>query len=243
MRHSTAISIVLVEVDSGASPDELANEARAHSIQLARDFGPIWNVTASCRVQTPDHPLQDWEWPHYMHDEPTKTDPNGALAYHDRMPDGRPVSNTFRGLTKRYGDAPSQSAGHENLEMIIDEMLNEGCQDENGTWWAKEVCDPCEQIGYEIECVMMTDFVRPEWFARSKLGEPSYNFLGTIDQPFGVLDGGYAQKFDPQSGWQQVGMMRGARSELARLGLSRGSKRRLLQCVARNRTVSGEIIA
>jgi hypothetical protein len=73
-----------------------------------------------------------------------------------------------------------------------------------------------DQYGYEIGGVLVSDFVTPNWFGHQ-------HAVGSIDlqkhatKAFEVLTGGYAQKFDPQKGWQQV---TGAKAA----GTIRGSK-------------------
>ena len=49
----------------------------------------------------------------------------------------------------------------------------------------------------------MTDFVTPNWFGHQH-AQNQIDFKGHAAAAFEVLSGGYAQKFDPQLGWQQV---------------------------------------
>jgi hypothetical protein len=49
----------------------------------------------------------------------------------------------------------------------------------------------------------VTDFVTPNWFAHAHAQAP-IDLKDHASTPFQVLSGGYAQKWDPQSGWQQV---------------------------------------
>jgi hypothetical protein len=99
--------------------------------------------------------------------------------------------------------------------MAVDPTINLSAQDRQGTFWAYEICDPVEadRYGYEIDGVLVTDFVTPAWFgfqnAAGKL-----DFQSQAQQAFTVLPGGYAQKFEG-NGWQQVN---GAEAQMRRTG-------------------------
>lgn len=89
--------------------------------------------------------------------------------------------------------------------MAVDPWLNSAYQDPQGTFWAGEVCDPVEadEYGYQINGVLVTDFVTPCWFA-PKNAQGAIDLQGHAQSQFQVLSGGYAQKYDSQNGWQQV---------------------------------------
>src|SRR5205823_412273 len=71
--------------------------------------------------------------------------------------------------------------------------------------WAGEICDPVEsdQYGYQIKGILVTDFVTPNWYGHQH-AHGSIDLKGHSHKAFEVLDGGYAQKFDPKTGWVQV---------------------------------------
>jgi hypothetical protein len=50
---------------------------------------------------------------------------------------------------------------------------------------------------------LVTDFVTPTWFGHQH-AQGAIDFKGHARAAFEVLTGGYAQKFDPTQGWQQV---------------------------------------
>jgi hypothetical protein len=49
----------------------------------------------------------------------------------------------------------------------------------------------------------VTDFVTPNWFGHKDARGP-VDQTGRAQSAFQLLSGGYAQKWDPQAGWQQV---------------------------------------
>jgi hypothetical protein len=88
--------------------------------------------------------------------------------------------------------------------MAVDPWLNLVYQDAAGVFWAGEVCAPVadDQYGYEIGGILVTDFVTPNWFAPDATS--NIDLKGHANKAFEVLNGGYAQKFTPELGWQQV---------------------------------------
>ena len=58
-------------------------------------------------------------------------------------------------------------------------------------------------LGFYIKGILVTDFVTPAWYGYKHAHGP-IDFKGHSHKAFEVLDGGYAQKFDPNGGWVQV---------------------------------------
>jgi hypothetical protein len=133
------------------------------------------------------------------------SDQANALAYHDLTNEGLPISKVFVKTIQADKASVSVGASHEICEMAVDPWLNSAYQDPACTFWAGEICDPVEddQYGYDVGGVRLTDFVTPHWFGHK-------NAVGDIDlqrhaaRAFEVLAGGYAQKFDPNTGGVQV---------------------------------------
>jgi hypothetical protein len=152
------------------------------------------------------------------------SDQASALAYHDLTDEGLPISKVFVKTILADNGSVSVGATHEICEMAVDPWLNSAYQDLQGTFWAGEVCDPVEdpQYGYEIGGVLVTDFVTPNWFGhRNAMGDIDYR--KQAHAPFEVLTGGYAQKWDPQQGWQQI---TGARAQKAKRAKAQVGSRR-----------------
>jgi hypothetical protein len=91
------------------------------------------------------------------------------------------------------------------MEMGVDPWLNSAYQDQNGIFWAGEVADPVEsdQYGSTLNGVLVTDFATPSWFGHQYSKAP-FSVYGHAKSAFAVLPGGYAQKFDPATGWVMV---------------------------------------
>jgi len=171
--------------------------------QWNRDLRPIWGVDEATFVFVPkgQAPAAGTWWVVFL----DNSDQADALAYHDLTNEGLPISKVFVKTILADKTSVSVGATHEICEMAVDPWLNSAYQDPRGVFWAGEVCDPVEddQYGYEINGVLVTDFVTPNWFAHQH-AQGAIDFQGHSRAAFEVLSGGYAQKFDPQKGWVQI---------------------------------------
>jgi hypothetical protein len=175
----------------------------AFSAQWNTDLNAAWGVGAAQFTFTPRSttPAAGAWWVVFLDD----SDQAGALAYHDLTNEGLPISKIFVKSIQADKASLSVGASHEICEMAVDPWLNSAYQDSQGVFWAGEVCDPVEdnQYGYSIDGVLVTDFVTPNWFGHKDAQGPT-DQQGKTKSDFEVLTGGYAQKWDPQKGWQQV---------------------------------------
>lgn len=139
-----------------------------------------------------------------------------ATGVHDLTPDGFPIAKVFAGYVLEEHASVSVAASHELCEMAVDPWLNSAYQDPKGIFWAGEICDPVEadNYGYKIGDILVADFVTPNWFGRQR-SQCSLDFKGHVSKAFQVPTGGYAQKYDPQHGWQQIIGPQAKRSRMA----------------------------
>lgn len=175
----------------------------AFTQQWNKDLNDIWGVGGAQFTFTPKAtaPAAGSWWVVFLDD----SDQANALAYHDLTTEGLPISKVFVKTIQADNASVSVGASHEICEMAVDPWLNSAYQDQQGIFWAGEVCDPVEddQYGYTLNGILVSDFVTPNWF-----GHEYAQGLNDLQQhtmsAFEVLSGGYAQKFDPQQGWQQI---------------------------------------
>jgi hypothetical protein len=217
-------TIAIINESTIQSDDDLKIWAPAFEKQWNNDLRTIWGVDQANFVIVPKGtapPDGSW-WCVFLDD----SDQAGALAYHDLTNDGLPLSKVF--VKSILDDKASVSVGatHELCEMAVDPWLNSAYQDESGVFWAGEVCDPVESdgYGYEIDGVLVSDFVTPNWFGHQHF-QTQIDLKNHAQRPFEVLSGGYAQKFDPQSGWQQITGQLAARTSKMAVNPSEGSRR------------------
>jgi hypothetical protein len=196
-------SIVVINESTAAADGDIQAMIPAFSQQWNQDLRPVWGVDEATFAFLPktQAPAAGAWWVVFL----DNSDQAKALAYHDLTNEGLPISKVFVKSIQADGASLSVGATHEICEMAVDPWLNSAYQDPQGVFWAGEVCDPVEddKYGYEIGGVLVTDFVTPNWFAHAHAGG-QIDLEDHANAPFQVLTGGYAQKFDPGKGWEQV---------------------------------------
>lgn len=82
---------------------------------------------------------------------------------------------------------------HEVLEMAVDPTTQRQTYISRASQYPimVEVCDAVEDDTYRIEGVLVSDFVNPRWFRFSNVDFMNYDFLGRVNHPFQVHQGGY----------------------------------------------------
>ena len=197
------LQIAVINESTAISDADVKKMVPAFGSQWNKDLNSVWGVGDAAFTFSANKtaPASGSWWVVFLDD----SDQASALAYHDLTNEGLPIAKVF--VKTILADKASLSVGatHEICEMAVDPWLNGAYQDIQGTFWAGEVCDPVEdtQYGYDIGGVLVTDFVTPSWFGHERAKGP-IDFKGHAHAAFQVLTGGYAQKFDPQKGWQQV---------------------------------------
>jgi hypothetical protein len=198
-----AIQIAVINESTAIGDADVQAMLPAFSQQWNSDLEPIWGVGEANfsfvpKDQTPS--AGTW-WLVFLDD----SDQAGALAYHDLTDEGLPISKVFVKTLLADNASVSVGATHELCEMAVDPWLNGAFQDQQGVFWAGEVCDPVEddQYGYKIGAILVTDFITPNWFAHQH-AQAQIDYQDHAHAQFEVLTRGYAQKFDPQQGWVQV---------------------------------------
>jgi hypothetical protein len=187
--------VALVSDDSEISLSDLTTVAAALQKQVARDFGPIWNVRANVGAfaKLEDMPLD--YWPIIIR---SKLDRAGAAGYHEDDL-GEPCSLVL--LTDDW----SVTASHEMLEMLADPwgrhlVAGPSPQDpDRRVKFLVEVCDPCSNESYQVDGIAVSDFYTPNYFDPVSTSQVRYSFNGTLTAPRQVLEGGYLAWHDPAS--------------------------------------------
>ena len=218
------LQIAVINESSTTQDEELQTFIPSFEKQWNSDLFGIWPVPPSqfSFVAKGNTPSADMWWLVFLDD----SDQANALAYHDLTNDGLPISKVFVATLQSEKASLSVGATHELCEMAVDPWLNSAYQDAQHTFWASEICDPVEgdQYGYNINNVLVTDFVTPAWFSH-KNAQGALDFQGHIKSQFEVLSAGYAQTWNPQqSGWQQVNGDRALLSAMT-AAAPRGSRR------------------
>jgi hypothetical protein len=191
------------------SASDLTKVAAALSKQILKDFGPIWEVSATIDsfLTLEDVPID--YWPIIV-----QRDVEGVDGYHEDE-HGQPFA-----LVEFSPDWPL-TASHECLEMLADPFgrrLRAGNVPDQAiaagvkpgkVQFLLEVCDPSESaaFAYQINGVAVSDFYTPHYFDPVRAPDVRYSFTGAITAPRQVLDGGYLTWRDPiAKHWMQLRM-------------------------------------
>lgn len=202
------INISVINASTVLTDNDVQAAIPALQTQVSRDFAPAWRADATLTfVPKGDQPQPGTWWLSVL----DNSDQAGALGYHDLTPDGLPLGKAFAGSDKQYGFQWTVTLSHELLEMLADPDMNLTVFDQpsatTGRLYAYEICDPCEadQYGYDINGVLVSDFVHPAWFQSSRTAA-QYDQAGRIKSPLELLPGGYISVFDVTAGtgWTQL---------------------------------------
>lgn len=202
------IQVAIVNESSVCSDEEVAAITAALQHQVDHDFRATWGIAAELTAVPKGAAPAAGAWVLGVLDD---SDQAKALGYHDLTPQLAPVGKVFAASDKQHGAAVSVTTSHELLEMLGDPFLNTSALDPQTGWlYAYESSDAVEadELGYEIDGVLVSDFVLPQYFdpRHAGRGEP-LSFQSHVVEPFSLAKGGYGNYLDLgnlQAGWQQV---------------------------------------
>jgi hypothetical protein len=228
------ITIAIVNESTVLSDDDIAGSDRNPTIgvldalrtQLTRDFCPAWDLNIPTLRFFPKRPgdtpptLPSDAWVIAILDDSDQAD---ALGYHDVSANGTPLGKVFAKSCLDDHVSWSVDLSHELLEMLADPDINLCAEGADGRIRALEVCDAVEDdsLGYEINGVLVSDFVMPAWFSTAQ-GPGPFDFGKKLQQPFELGRGGYISIMQAGN-WTQINaderaarkrpMQRGSRRE------------------------------
>lgn len=209
---------ILNHSNGKVSDAELQKVVRAIRRQVREDFEPYWSLGATLRLEgrsasNPDkQDLIDMRGDAivYIWD---RSDIEGALGYHDLNNRGIPFGFVFLDIAQQLNEPWSVTLSHEVLELIGDAEVNllvagphpDPAIDGDVFHWY-EMCDAVQSETYEIDGVLVSNFVLPLYFTGGDEFEGRNDFLGTINpdgsslKSFGINPGGYVGFFNPGTG-------------------------------------------
>ena len=155
-------NLALVSEVNGHDPSDVARVAAALQKQATRDFGPIWEVSATVDAFPKLEDVPVGYWPMIVQ---TDIDMPGAAGVHMDK-DGQPFALIA------MSDSWSLTASHEMLEMLGDpfgQRVIAGKSPKRGQGRVEflvEVCDPseAEQYAYTVNDILVSDFYTPRFF-------------------------------------------------------------------------------
>jgi hypothetical protein len=149
-------------------------------------FVPVWGTTAHLKIAA--RPKRG-TWTLVFLDH---ADPDDDQGYHELTLHNLPLSRVFVTTTIRQGDKVSVTACHELCEMLVDPAINLWADNGRSTSYAYEVCDPVEEDEFDVDGVLMSNFVLPAYFeAFRKPRSTKFDYLGLLKAPLTLRPGGY----------------------------------------------------
>ena len=210
--------ISVVNRSARLSDADLQTAVRAINRQLEEDFYPHWQFGARLRVDSagrvPTQHLKTVDLPRlpgrrgdavlYIQDKPTMELTEG---YHDGNNDDVPFGFVFLDACTTGADSWTVALSHEALELVGDPLNNLLVQGPHPTDHRRlvfhqfEMCDAVSGEAYEIDGVMVQNFLLPGWFSRTVVDGARNDFLGRKEPgaslpPFGIALGGYLMFWD-----------------------------------------------
>jgi hypothetical protein len=208
---SRPITVCLVDMTTDATPANLRPGAFLSALAQALDEqvqGPfaqaygqqlVTLVVGTCETRQPTDVAMNFR---------DTLDVQGALAYHmvvGGVPDIEIGCDLFASLGDE-GEAMSQGAGHELLEMLLDPGANLWEDMTTGLMRAKEACDTVQNTGYKSSNgLWMTNFLLPAAWVPGAPGP--WDYLAVM-QSQDDWSKGYEIQAAPPSAENQVGGMK-----------------------------------
>lgn len=209
MLPSPTPQVVVVNESSKLDTKTLWNTVWSVAYQVKWQFGPLWKIAADFSVLDPGKPVPVDAWILHLLD---KIDEPGALGYHDE--DGKEVPFGRVGIqtSEEDGISPSGVISHEALELLADPHINLTAFDGKKRLYPLEVCDPAQGGVYDLGApygrttgVLVSDFVRPEYFDPNTAAKTVTSYRGVCVGPFSLGTKGYysyTETLPPN--WQQA---------------------------------------
>jgi hypothetical protein len=191
---TNSISAIALVNQSSLAADDLVKYAAAQSKQIQQDLEPVWKRFATIYYAPDPSKIPAEDWIITIYDQPQTQQDQGALGYHTIDSNGRPYGKVFQQYSVQDGSTWTSVLSHEVLETLGDEWANEvverGMPDNSLQLWPRELCDAVQGQSYEIDGVVLSNFVWPGYFIDGYTGKMDQ--LGLVTSPFQVTSGGYS---------------------------------------------------
>jgi hypothetical protein len=168
--------------------------AAALTIQIERDFAPVWgHVPSPVTVAGRGQPI------HIFDSSRSAEDDYGFTTVDTHA---RPYAHVFAKASFDHQcdwltgiDSIATSISHEALEMLADPSVNTFHYNAKRLMWGHDLCDPVQECTYGIRAcgrlVPVSNFVLPTYFNPYGAHRP-FDFRDNLRAPFTIFKGGYA---------------------------------------------------
>lgn len=194
--------------------------------QLARPAPHGWGVgVRRLRVETIEEPARPDEWHLLLVDSVGDA---GALGWHEHTETGHPSMIVFPNLDRQDGVPWSTAASHELLETLVDPNLSLSGVGGDDVVRAVEVCDPVEEDWYDLNGVLVSNFVLPSWF--QPIDAPAkFDCQGRLGSAGELSAGGWCYIFRDGEWYDTGARKRASRQARDELGTGRGATRKRIR--------------
>ena len=198
--------IGLVDMTGVVDTRLMAAAASALNVQVTRDLPQFWPVKASVTYLADPHLTAPGTWPVRIVHGLSPSEGGCHIGAHNQ-----PFAKV---INTPGGDEWTLDASHEICEMLVDAFGNalqpsaplavdDGVLREldGAAEYLVEACEPCASAAcsYEIDGVMVSDFISPRYFDRAAVAGVRYSFAGSIYAPRQILPGGRLSWIDPRT--------------------------------------------
>jgi hypothetical protein len=198
--------IGLVDMTGVVDARLMAAAASAINVQVTRDLPQFWPVKASVTYLADPGLLAPGMWPVWIAHGLAPGEGGCHMGAHNQ-----PFAKV---INAPGGDEWTLDASHEICEMLVDGFGNavqpsaplaveDGVLREldDAAEYLVEACEPCASAacGYEIDGVMVSDFISPRYFDRLAVAGVRYSFTGSLCAPRQILPGGRLSWIDPKT--------------------------------------------
>lgn len=216
------MNLTIANISTSVDDPTFAAVVSAISLQVSRDFQPLWNVTATLTgtrldlsgPQVSVDTLTDAIL--YLGDscEDPTTGVSHAYGYHFENHNKIPYGFVYLDVCARSGENWSTTLSHEVLELLADPTAvltvtgpaPDGGADAAPVYYSLEVCDPTQGDTYTINDILVSNFVTKSYFGMDGgSSSQSTNFLNLDLEPFSARPRGYCQYADATGAHQKNG--------------------------------------
>ncbi len=235
------LTLSIANVSTTIDDATFAAAVAAIGVQVSRDFQAEWGMGAQLvptRLTLNGGQANiDGAADAVVYVGQSSTDPttgvSGAYGYHSDNYGQLPYAFVYLDVCKQNGEVWTSTLSHEVLELLADPTT---CLTANGpppagvgqpgqtVAYDIEVCDPTQGDTYQINNVVVSNFVTKAYFGMLGGASTATNFLKLALDPFGVRPGGYFQ-YEDSGGAHQVNGAKVDASRLAARAMLAGYRR------------------
>jgi hypothetical protein len=201
-----AFRVGLADTTGTIAPRLMAAAAAALNVQVIRDLPRFWPIRASVAWLPDPRDVPQGVWPILIVHGLGQAE-GGAQLGRNNQPFAK-VADT------PGGDEWTLEASHQICQMLVDPAGNalqtgaavdlwhgDVVEAEGRVEYLVEACAPCAscECSYEIDGVMVSDFITPRYFDTVLMDGVRYSFTGAVRTPRRILPGGRLTWLDPRT--------------------------------------------